>query len=434
MEYVIPGKKRKDGKRSPYRGRFRLSPDEKFREVPLHTTDKQIARKRLRMIVQEEEGEREGFVRPRKQREAMQRPLSEHIETFIAERYSIGRDEKYVRELKKKLLVLATEVPWKYIVDITSESFCSWRRKQKKSPKTLNEYLSAIGALLNWLEPAIGPNPLGRVERIQMAVEPMRKRRAFTVDELRRLIAAGGERGIIYLVAASTGIRRGELRSLEWRDVVLDMAQPFIFVRKSIAKNHKDAKQPLPHYVARELEKLRPIDFGTNERLFKRGMPDMDTFRRDLAAADIEYIDNQGRFADFHALRMTYSTLVALVEASERIRMELNRHSDWRLTAHTYTDASMLPLWTAINGLPVLIGNGSDSHIHSQKLVPESPSVSPTVPAEPGNVILLTAVNEVVSPAESASVPQSPKALESAPCRNRTCNPVIKSHLLCQLS
>ena len=90
-----------------------------------------------------------------------------------------------------------------------------------------------------------------------MAVEPRRQRRAFSVDELRGLIAAGGERGIIYLVAASTGIRRGELRSLEWRDVVLDVAHPFIFVRKSIAKNHKDARQPLPDYVARELKKVR---------------------------------------------------------------------------------------------------------------------------------------------------------------------------------
>lgn len=90
--------------------------------------------------------------------------------------------------------------------------------------------------------------------------------------------------------------------------------------------------------VARELEKVRPLAFGANERLFKRAMPDMDTFRRDLAAAGIEYIDNQGRFADFHAFRMTYSTLVALVEASERMRMQLNRHSDLRLTAHTYTD------------------------------------------------------------------------------------------------
>jgi integrase len=434
MEYVIPGKKRQDGKRSPYRGRFRLSPDEKFREVPLHTRDKQIARKRLREIVQEEEGEREGFVRPRKQREAMQRPLLEHIETFIAERYKIGRDEKYVRELKKKLLVLASEVPWKYIADITADSFCSWRRKQKKSPKTLNEYLSAIGALLNRLEPVIGRSPLRFVERMQTAVEPQRKRRAFSVDELRRLIAAGGERGIIYLVAASTGIRRGELRSLEWRDVVLDMAHPFVFVRKSIAKNHKDAKQPLPEYVARELEKSRPIDFGTNERVFKRGMPDMDTFRKDLAGAGIQYIDNQGRFADFHALRTTFSTLLAMVGVAERIRMELNRHSDPKLTAHTYTDASMLPLSAAIGTLPMLVGDGSDSHIHSHKLVPESPSVSASVPIEAGKVILLTAGTEAVSPAKSRSVSESPESKESAPCRNRTCNPVIKSHLLCQLS
>ena len=115
MEYVILGKKRKDGKRSPYRGRFRLSPDEKFREVPLHTTDKQIARKRLREIVQEEESERAGFIRPRREREAMQRPFLEHVENFVAERYALGRDEKYVRELEKKLLVLAAEVPWKYI-------------------------------------------------------------------------------------------------------------------------------------------------------------------------------------------------------------------------------------------------------------------------------------------------------------------------------
>jgi integrase len=197
-----------------YRGKYRLDPREKIKDVPLYTNDKQVAQQTLREILEEEQNERAGFIRPKKQRETMQRPLLEHIDTFIAERYAIGRDEKYVRELKKKLLFLVAEVPWKYIADITTESFCSWRRKQRKSPKTLNEYLSAIGSLLNWLEPVIGPNPLRFVQRMQTAVEPQRKRRAFSAEELQRLIAAGGERGIIYLVAASTGIRRGELRSL----------------------------------------------------------------------------------------------------------------------------------------------------------------------------------------------------------------------------
>ena len=434
MEYVIPGKKRRNGKRSPYRGRFRLTPLEKFKEVPLHTTDRRIAQKRLREIVQELQDERAGFIRPKKQREAVQRAVSEHIEAFIAERYAVGRDEKYVRELKKKLAALASECRWKFIADITPESFCAWRRRQTKSPKTLNEYLSAIGGLLNWLEPAIGPNPLRFVERTQTAIESKRKRRAFSVDELRRLIAAGGERGIIYLVAASTGIRRGELRSLEWRDVVLDMAHPFIQVRKSVAKNHKDAKQPLPEYVGRELARLRPVDFGPNDRVFKRSMPDMDTFRKDLSAAGIQYIDNEGRFADFHALRTTFSTLLALVGVAERIRMELNRHSDPKLTAHTYTDASMLPLSAAIGRLPVLVNQASRSHLHSHQVVPVSRNVSSTVPMESPKPMLLTAENNVVSLAESSSVPQSLKPGENAPCRNRTCNPLIKSQLLCQLS
>jgi hypothetical protein len=212
------------------------------------------------------------------------------------------------------------------------------------------------------------------------------------------------------------------------------MPQPFVAVRKSIAKNHKDAKQPLPGYVAQELAKLRPVNFSVNERVFRRGMPDMDTFRKDLRRAGIDYIDNQGRFADFHALRTTFSTMLAVLGIAERIRMELNRHSDPKLTAKTYTDASVLPVSDAVAMLPVLIGDIADSHIHSLKLVAESPNVSATVPIEPGKPILLTAGNEIVSPSESASVPQSPKAKESAPCRNRTCNPLIKSQLLCQLS
>jgi integrase len=418
----------KDGRRvvgRMYRGKYRLDPRDKIKDVALHTNDKQVAQQNLRKILANEQNERAGFIRPKKQRETMQRPLSEHIEAFIAERYAVGRDEKYVRELKKKLLVLASEVPWKYLTDITPESFCGWRRKQRKSPKTLNEYLSAIAALLNSLEQTIGQNPLRYVQRMQTAVEPKRKRRALSVDELRRLIAAGRERGIIYLVAVSTGIRRGELRSLEWRDVVLDMARPFIFVRKSIAKNHKDARQPIPEYVAQELKKLRPIDFGTNDRVFRRGMPDMDTFRKDLAAAGIPYKDNEGRFADFHALRMTFSTLLAQLGVTERVRMELNRHSDPRLTAYTYTDSSMLPLSGAVGMLPLLTGGNSDSQIDSQELVSESPKASATVPMQPGNVILLAPPNEVVSPSKSTSVPESPKALENAPCRNRTCNPVF---------
>ncbi len=373
-----------------YRGRYRLDPREKIKDVALHTDEKQVAEQRLARIVRDEQHEREGLIPPKQQRDAAQLPLITHVQAFVADRRAIKCDDKYVLGLERKLLRLINECSWRFVRDVTPESFCVWREKQTHSAKTLNDYLNAIRGLMNWLEPRIGPNPLRFVHKVQTACEPKRTRRAFSVAELRRLIAAGGDRGIIYL--------------------------------------------PLPDYVAREWEKLRPTDFGPNERVFQRGMPDMDTFRKDLVAAGIDYIDNQGRFADFHALRTTFSTLLAVLGVAERIRMELNRHSDPKLTAKTYTDAKMLPVCEAVAMLPVMIGGVTDSHIDSHKLVGESPNVSAAVPIEPGKPILLTAGNEVLSPSQTPSVPQSPETGESAPCRNRTCNPLIKSQLLCQLS
>src|SRR6266480_4665448 len=87
----------KDGRRvvgRMYRGKYRLDPRERIKDVPLHTNDKQVAQQKLRKLLEEEQNERAGFIRPRKQREAVQRPLLAHIENFIAERYAIGRDEK----------------------------------------------------------------------------------------------------------------------------------------------------------------------------------------------------------------------------------------------------------------------------------------------------------------------------------------------------
>ena len=102
--------------------------------------------------------------------------------------------------------------------------------------------------------------------------------------------------------------------------------------------------------------------------------------------------------------------------------MELMRHSDMKLTTKVYTDANMLPTSETVAMLPRLIGDGADSQIDSQKLVPESPSVSATVPLITTDSILLTAGDEAFSPSESASVPQSPETEESARCRVRTCD------------
>ena len=90
----------------------------------------------------------------------------------------------------------------------------------------------------------------------------------------------------------------------------------------------------------------------------------------------------------------------------------------------------MLPIWDAVGALPMF----NETQIDTQKLVASSQSESAAVSMKEKNVGLLRAGGETFSPSQTSSVPISPRVVETAPCRNRTCNPVIKSHLLCQLS
>jgi integrase len=125
------------------------------------------------------------------------------------------------------------------------------------------------------------------VERIKSLGDPTRTRRAFTAEEFSRLVNVAGERRIIYLVAAFTGLRRGELAKIEWRDVHVDGSQPYILVRSSVAKNAKLVAQPLPPKIASALRAFRRADVGPRDLVFKPLMSRMHRFRADLAAAGI---------------------------------------------------------------------------------------------------------------------------------------------------
>ena len=86
----------------------------------------------------------------------------------------------------------------------------------------------------------------------------------------------------------------------------------------------------------------------------------------------LAYRDAEGRYADFHALRHSFITMVGKAGVSPREAMELARHSDMRLTMKTYTDTAQLPLAATVRRLPSI----GDSHIDSQTLVADSPAMS----------------------------------------------------------
>lgn len=415
--------KRKGRVSRTYVARYRLEGDLKPTRVRLGVTDKQLAWEKLRQIVREAERERLGVLAPKNQREAALRPIVEHVEKFVADRRALRRDEKYVRELRRKLLRLVKECSWRTATDVTGESFCSWRLREAKSAKTLNEYLNAVSAFTRWLARRIGMNPLGFVEKVERSEEPRRLRRALSEAELQRLIQAGGRRGIVYLVAARTGIRRGELEQIEWRDVHLEAKQPFILVRASVSKNHRQAMQPLVADACSALlnEKLS-CEAGPGQRVFTGLIPRIERFKRDLEVAGILYQDGRGEYADFHSLRKTFGTMLTLAGVGLRTVMELMRHSDMRLTAKTYTDANMLPISDAMVALQRFAEQVSDAPIDALKSVASSQTESTSVKTGEQNAALLGTGDEVFSLSETASVPTGANGAQNARCRVRTCD------------
>jgi integrase len=296
-----------------YRGRYRLDGDDKLTDIPLHTTDKRVARERLEQIVREKQLEAVGILPAHRIRAALQEPLEKHLSDYVADLNAIGRNGKYLHDLKQRVIRLMRECRWAQIKDVTSNSFLSWRTKQNLAPKTSNEYLTSLRSLLNWMEThgRIERNPLRNIQKAQSNGKRVYSRRALTRQEIQRLLAVAGPRKAVYLTAVFTGLRRGELAALEWGDVCLDSSNPFLNVRASTTKNHRQAVIPMHQDVLKELQQLHAQHFSVRDRVFKT-IPRMSVFKADLLAAKIDLVDARDQRADFHALRHTLATNLAL--------------------------------------------------------------------------------------------------------------------------
>jgi len=338
-----------------WRGRFRLQDNRGITSVSLKTSDKQVARKRLEELVLEQEREAAGILAPKIQREAAQRKMTEHLDDFVADLEVRGRAERYISNIQFRTGRLITDCGWVRPGNVTADSFQMWRKQQQCSPKTLNDYLGAATALLNWMErnQRIVQNPLKIVGKVETQGGETRQRRAFSDDEMQRLLAVKSPYRAIYLLAVYTGLRRSEMEKLKWSDVHLDGGAPFISVRATTTKNHKPAVLRLHADVVVALRELKQHGVGDGVLVFER-IPRIKRFRNDLKRAGIAYVDAQGQVADIHSLRKTFCTNLARHGVPSRVAMDLMRHSDRRLTDKIYTDENLLGSGAAVESLPSL--------------------------------------------------------------------------------
>ena len=349
-------KKSRNGQKSKYWYiRFQCDGMPRPKEINLKVSDKQVARSKANKLILETEKELLGLY-SKTLNNAAKKPILEHLKSFLEDCQAIGRGKRYTRNLKTYIEIACCECGWKYLQDISAIKFERWRANSELSGKTLNEYLSGLNVFLNWLynRKMISENPLKVVKRVDTRRDQKKKRRAFTIEELKRLVAVASPRSrAAYLLAAYNGLRRGEILKLEWSDLNLDCENPYITLRAAITKNAESSNSPLRKDVAEALKAIRPDN--VQGKVFKT-LPRLHRMvAKDWKAANIEFIDKDGRRADFHSLRKTLCTMLQDNGVPQRIAQEVMRHSDPRLTTQVYTDTKQFNLRNAIESLPGIL-------------------------------------------------------------------------------
>jgi integrase len=208
------------------------------------------------------------------------------------------------------------------------------------SDRTTNKYLGLLSDIFSWAQRRYGlsENPLTRVERRPNGRRPNID--VFSKDEVMALVAAAANEqdGAIYLTAAFSGLRRGELLALRWRDV--DFANAAIHVRRSLSdgaegppKSGRERTVPMMDEIAHALARLEQRErfTGDDELVFctlRGGHLSGRVVSRNFHAAR----DRAGlRHLRFHDLRHTFGTH-AIRTADSREIMEWMGHQDLRTT------------------------------------------------------------------------------------------------------
>jgi len=250
---------------------------------------------------------------------------------------------------------------------------------ETRSNRTANARAGFILTFLRWCESTgrIPRSPVTRVPKLPTTgSHQTRKRHAFTPLDASRLQAGADEDGSVGDVVAvviGTGFRLGEALRLRWRN----FSGRALRVEQS--KNGDARENPVDDRLARRLVELR-----TSQGLLLRRPPGEDdpillsrnrrpwsqkgawtALRRALRRAGLPAAWPDGTTVDWHALRRTYCTWLAITGASLAQAQRLMGHRSSRLVLDVYTDLGMVPIRSAVDGLAALRdGSSEDQEEH----------------------------------------------------------------------
>jgi integrase len=227
-----------------------------------------------------------------------------------------------VADYRKMTRVLAETFGPELIESVTPESIERWKatitQKRKVSNRTLQKYLVTLHGIFKRATRIYGlpRNPVATVER------PRLPRRAgidvLSREEVSALVRAAEseEDGALYLTAAFTGLRLGELLALRWKDV--DFEVDTIRVERNYTAGHEGTPKSGRGRAVPMMEEVA-------ETLARQGQRE-----RFVGDQDLVFCDRLGRHLAYKSLSARYR------KALERARLRPLRFHDLRHTFGTH--------------------------------------------------------------------------------------------------
>jgi integrase len=378
--------------------------------------DKRIAQRMLADLIDRDERRRAGRLEPFEDTEGLPLvcgacgsqgtteggetcvcPADPHLSDYRRILSAKGRHPRYVQQVVSHCHQILEAIGADRIRDIDAgnvELYLAELQDGGSSISTTNHALTHQKSFTRWLTRTRPPrwphDPLAGLTKMNAETDIRRERRDVSEDELRRLLAAtradvedfrgltGEDRYWLYAVALQSGLRAGELASLTAESFRLDEGTPVIQLQAQHSKRRRRDVQPIPRTLAEGIRdwlgtkgRGRPLWPRTwHLRAYTMIHKDLDRARaawlaeaadqaeRDRREADREFLryeDDQGRTADFHALRHSYVTSLARSGVHPKTAQELARHQDIRLTMASYTHVRLHDLGKAVEELPAFV-------------------------------------------------------------------------------
>jgi len=304
------------------------------------------------------------------QRTEITKLLIEHIGDYVKVLEAKGFSRDYVVRSRNRLKKIISDCRFSYFRDITQSAVEIYSGKLKKDgygDTSRGHYLDALKTFLNWAEQdqRIIRNPIAKMDKPARDSE---KKGILTPEQFVHLIkitsqkniligrTSGQERAVLYLLAGLTGLRRKELLNLTWDAICLSADNASVKVKASIAKNGKEAEQPVPAILVSVLTALKAsVRPNADDRVFVSFGKWINTaglIREDLTVAGLELTDREDNEIFFHSLRNSYISFLANSQTPAKVVQKLARHSDPRLTFNTYARTFEEAEQKAMNFLP----------------------------------------------------------------------------------